>query len=351
VVLWGLLWYAVVQLFPLFFMERWQLIGTANEAWKWPALRRLVAEKPDRPLLLMLGSSRACWAFRAGDLDGMADSDGRPLRVYNFGIPATGPIYQLFYLQDLLAEGIRPRFVLIEVLPPLLCEAQRGALTEEGMTGFEWLTVHRLQQWMPYLRRPERRVRAWIQARIAPWYAFRRQLQFEFKCWTSGKPLPCYEPVDAWGWHFAAPVPFPAAERERRLELAEKGYIPGLSRFRLGKVPTKATHELLDLCRQENIPAALIVMPESSEFRSWYSEEGKAAIQSLIKELSQTYETPVIDANCWLADEDFEDGHHALLHGAQVFTARLRVELPRLLAQSQAGKGVASISGSESKLP
>jgi hypothetical protein len=338
VLLWALLWYVVVQLFPLFLKDRWQYVATANETRKWPALHRLVTEEPDRPLLLMLGSSRACWAFRAGDLDGMPDSDGRPLRVFNFGIPATGPIHQLFYLRDLLAEGIRPRFVLIEVLPPLLCEAQRGALTEEGMTGFEWLTVQRLRQWMPYLRRPERRVHTWIQARIAPWYAFRRQLQFEWQCWAAGKPLPHYDPVDDWGWHIAAPGPCPPAERAQRLETARGGYVPGLSRFRLGNIPTKAFRELLDLCRQENIPAALIVMPESSEFRSWYSEDGKAAIHGLINELSQTYDLPLIDATCWLADEDFEDGHHALLHGAEVFTNRLQAVLPRLLAQSQAVK-------------
>ena len=87
----------------------WHAIGTAFEARKWPKLRQLVAEAPDRPLLLMLGSSRVCWAFRAGTLDGMPDSDGRPLRVYNFGIPSTGPIFELLYLRDLLAEGIRRR--------------------------------------------------------------------------------------------------------------------------------------------------------------------------------------------------------------------------------------------------
>lgn len=337
--LWTLFWYAVVQILPLLFKDRWQAIGTAIEGWKWPALRELVAEKPDRPLLLMLGSSRTCWACRAGDLNGMPDSDGRPLHVYNFGIPTSGPIYELFYLRDMLAEGIRPRFVLIELLTPLLNESQRGALTEETMTGFEWQTIHRLRQWMPYLHRRERRLRAWIQARIAPWYAFRRQLHMELQCWIAGKPFPVYEPVDAWGCHIASPFPLSAAERERRLKSDEQGYSSGLSRFRLGKMPAKATHELLDLCRQENIPFALVVMPETSAFHSWYSEDGKAAIHDLIEELKRTYEVPVIDATYWLADEDFEDGHHTGLHGAQVFTTRLRAELPRLLAQSQAGSG------------
>lgn len=338
VLIWCLLWYALVQLFPLSLKDRWQLIGTANEERKWPALRRLVDEDPDRPLVLMLGSSRACWAFRAGALDGMPDSDGRPLRVYNFGIPATGPIYELFYLRDMLAEGIRPRFVLIEFLPPLLNAAQRGALTEEGMTGFAWLSAQRMRQWMPYLRRPGRRIRTWLEARIAPWYAFRRQLQTELQFFAAGKPLPQHEPVDEWGWHLPSPVPLPASELERRRKLAHEGYSPGLSHFRLGKRPTKALRQILDLCRQEQIPAALVVMPESSAFRSWYCPEGKTAIRGLLDQLSRTYGVEVIDAERWLADDDFEDGHHPLPHGADVFTYRLHQELPRLLAQSKPPK-------------
>jgi hypothetical protein len=338
VLLWVLLWYAVAQLFPILLKDRWQRIGPANECRKWPALRQLVARDPDRPLLLMLGSSRACWAFRAGVLDGMPDSDGRPLHVYNFGIPATGPIYELFYLRDMLAEGIRPRFVLIEFLPPLLCEPQRGALTEEGMTGFEDLSASRLLQWAPYLHRPGKRVRAWLESRIAPWYAFRRGIQLDLKCLLEGEPFPSYPAVDDWGWTLLTPLPWPAEERERRLEVAKGGYAPGLSRFRLGKKPAQALRELLDLCRREQIPAALVVMPESSQFRSWYSDAAKTAIRGLLDELSQTYGVEVIDAQCWLADDDFEDGHHALLHGANVFTYRLHAELPRLLAQSKVVK-------------
>jgi hypothetical protein len=335
ILLWALLWYVVVQLFPLLLKDRWQRIASANEARKWPALHRRLARDPDRPLLLMLGSSRTAWAFRAGVLDGMPDSDGRRLHVYNFGIPTSGPISQRFYLRDLLAQGIRPRFLLIEVLPPLLCQPQRGALTEEGMIGFEDLSLRRLLQWAPYLHRPGKRVHAWLEARIAPWYTYRHALQVELKCLAAGEPLATYPVVDAWGWTILTPLPWPADERDRRLEVTHDSYSPGLGRFCLDAISVQALHELLDLCRRENILAALVVMPESSQFRSWYSEDGKAAIRGLLDELSRSYGVPVIDAQCWLDDDDFEDGHHVLLHGADVFTSRLQTALPRLLAQSQ----------------
>ena len=44
--------------------------------------------------------------------------------------------------------------------------------------------------------------------------------------------------------------------------------------------------------------------------------------------------TRKVDAQRWLDDADFEDGHHLLPHGADVFTERLQKELPRLLARS-----------------
>jgi hypothetical protein len=333
--MWVMIWYLVALLFPVLMKDRWQRIGPANEDRKWPALRNLVRQDTDRPLLLMLGSSRACWAFRAGCLEGMPDCDGKPLHVYNFGIPATGPISEFFYLQEMLAEGIRPRFLLIEVLPPLMCEAKRGALTEEGMMGFESISAARFLEWYPYLNRPGKRGRLWLEARIAPWYTFRRQIQLEARCLLERTPFPTYQPVDASGWTILAPVPFPAEARNEKLDIARGGYSPGLGSFRLGKKPAQALRQTLDLCRREKIPAALVVMPESSEFRSWYSEEAKASIQDFLTELRKTYGVEVIDAQRWLADEDFEDGHHTLLHGADVFTYRLHAELPRLLSQSK----------------
>jgi hypothetical protein len=338
--LWFLAWYAVAQLAPALVKDRWRTIAPANECHRWPALRRKLAEEPNRPLVLMLGSSRACWAFQAGALDGMPGPDGRPLRVFNFGIPATGPIHEWLYLRDMLAEGIRPRLLLVEFLPPLLCAPERGVLSEEGTTGYPWLSVRRFLRLRPYLARPGRRGREWLQARIAPWFAFRQQILGEVQHLAVGTVLPYdYPPVDEWGWRVMLPLPFPASERARLLELAHDGFASGLGHFRMGTGPNKALHDLLDLCCRERIAVALVLMPESSEFRSWYSAEAKAATRGLLDELSREFGAAVIDANRWLADEDFEDGHHVLARGAWVFTSRLSQEIWQLLARPAGASG------------
>jgi hypothetical protein len=338
VVLWGLLWYIVVQAIPTYFKDRWQRMGPAYESQKWPTLEQHVAQNPDRPLLLMLGSSRVCWDFRAGVLNGMPDSDGRPLLVYNFGIPGTGPIYQVICLREMLAKGIRPRFLLVEFLPTLLCEPHRGVLTEEGMLEYETISARRFLQWMPYLQRLKKDAGIWLEARVAPVYTFRYQILAEMGLLATGMPLPKYDLIDEYGWHMAPPLPFLPVERAKRLVAARGGYSPGLTKFHLGKVPYRAFHELLDLCRQEKIPVALVVTPEDSHFRSWYSDEAKTTARRLLDEFQQTYGVAVIDAQCWLDDEHFEDGHHALYEGAKICTARLAAELPRLLAQSKTAK-------------
>ncbi len=337
VMLWVLLWYVAFQMVPTFLKDRWHRIGPYYELNKWPALEQLVAEDPDRPLLVMVGSSRTAWDFQASALDGMPDSDGRPMLVYNFGVPSTGPCFQLFCLRDMLAKGIRPRFLLIEFLPALLCEPRRGVLNEDTMLEVESLSVHRMLQWMPYLKRPKKWVKLWLEARIAPCYIFRDHLVAELKSLATGQPMPRHGPFDNRGWHIALPAIDPLVH-ESALKAARAGYGPGLLNFRLGRTQYRAIHELLDLCRREQIPSALVLMPEDSHFRSWYSEEAKTAICHLLEELKQTYGVECIDAQCWLPDSAFEDGHHALLEGALIFTHRIRAEIPRFLAQSNTVK-------------
>jgi hypothetical protein len=333
VMLWVFFWYAAFQMGATFLKDRWHRIGPYYELQKWPALERLVAEEPDRPLLVMMGSSRTAWAFQASALDGTPDSDGRPMLVYNFGIPSTGPCSQLFYLRDMLAKGIRPRFLLIEFLPPLLCEVGRGVVSEESLLPFESLSLRRMLQWMPYLHRPRKGAHLWVQARLAPCYTLRNHVVAELTSLATGSPMPKHIPIDNRGWHLSLPSIAPLLH-EIRLAEARAGYLPGLANFHLGKAPYRAIHELLDLCRHEKIPSALVLMPEDSCVRSWYSPQAKTTIHNLLDELRQTYGVECIDAQCWLPDYDFEDGHHALLGGALTFTRRIRAELPRLLTQS-----------------
>jgi hypothetical protein len=125
---------------------------------------------------------------------------------------------------------------------------------------------------------------------------------------------------------------FSDAERLRLLGVTWYTFYPTLRRLSVGKGPSRALRDLLDLCRREEIPVVLVLMPESAVFRSWYAPESLAPARGLLAQLRETYGVRVIDASDWLADKDFVDGHHAQGSGADVFTTRLREELGRILS-------------------
>ncbi|HTH46688.1 MAG TPA: hypothetical protein VMB21_04190, partial [Candidatus Limnocylindria bacterium] len=140
---WVAFWYVLSHLALFAWVdEKWQLERTRVEHEKWQQLHDRVAEAPDRPLVLMLGSSRTDWAFQAGRLNGLPGPDGRPLLAYNLGVPTTGPLHEALYLNDLLADGIRPRLLLVEFVFTHLNERRRGLISEEQFTMPQWLSAH-----------------------------------------------------------------------------------------------------------------------------------------------------------------------------------------------------------------
>jgi hypothetical protein len=329
VLLWALGLYAVAQVFVSLAIDRWQPrpFDSIPRA-KYRELVRLARLQPDRPLLLMLGSSRTEGALDAARLSDLPGPDGKPYLAYNFGVPAAGPIHAWAYLRDLFDAGVRPRMLLVEYLPPLLGTPQRGVISEEFWTHAIWLRPRELNRFEPYMKQPLAKWQDWIQGRLGPCHAHRSHLH----TWLAGKVDPAKAeptefPHDPWGW--LIPNEYRPAELARRTALAWAMYFTTLHRLRIGEGPTRALCDLLEHCRREGIPVALVLMPEAKWFRSWYSAEGLADSYALLEELHDTYGAHVIDASEWLPDRDFEDGHHVLRSGADAFTARLREEVVR----------------------
>ena len=200
--LWGLFWYVLAQLALFVWMDdSWKLDRVRVEQQKWKQLHEVLAQATDRPLVLMLGSSRTDWAFEAGRLDGQPGPDGRPLLVYNFGVPTTGPMHEALYLNDLLDEGIRPRLLLVEFVTSHLNQSRRSLLSEEHFTVPLWLSAHQLLFFRPYFSNPRKALIDWVQSRVSPWYAFRWYIHEHVQ--GHDKFLRPYEqesqPMDCWG--------------------------------------------------------------------------------------------------------------------------------------------------------
>lgn len=336
--LWALLFYAVAQV-PLFlFMDRWH--PERVNAWrdKKEQLAYLVGRDPDRPLLLMLGSSRTDDAFQAGRLNGLPTPEGRPLLAYNFGAPAAGPMHELLYLRELLDAGIRPRLLLVEFLPVLLNDPHNGRISEECWTASRWLSLAQYRRLRPYLARTHGLDHEWLESRLAPWYSYRPYIRIWGQQQVNPEgPRLRERPRDAWGYHL--PEPITPAQCRPWWKTARKIHRWSLRHFQLGEGPSRAMRDLLALCRQEQIPVALVLMPESAIFRSWYNPEGLAEVLHLLDELRTTYGVEVIDASRWAPDGEFIDGHHLLACGADRFSARMCEEVQRLLVRTAARPG------------
>ncbi len=335
VLLWAVALYVATQCAMGFITPRWQPSQAINETRKRRRLLELAASEPARPLVLTLGSSRMSWAYRSERTNGQRGPDGRPLLAYNFGVPAAGPIHERQYVEEMLQAGIRPRLLIVEYLPLFLCKPGHNITSEEGMTAAHCMSPAQLLRMAPYFASPNRKVGEWFAARLAPCYAYRADIHEELREFITGLPGETSPPVDEWGWRILHKYPVHADLKALYSACSYGMYGPSLAHFRLGTGPVRALFDLLALCRRERLPVALVVMPESSKFRGLYSPAADTAAANVLAEAQDRFAVPVINARLWLADEDFEDGHHVVLAGAERFTARLNEHVQRLLSQER----------------
>jgi hypothetical protein len=307
---------------PLCFYNLW---------WqKWRGLEQLVAAAPDRPLLVVLGSSRAEAGLETGLLNTLPGPGGKPYLAYNFAVSGTGPLGELLSLHQMLDSGIRPRLVVAEFVPPLLNEWRKGYVSEEYWISAGRLSLSQMLTMEPYFARPDHVRRDWLESRLAPCYVLRPYLQQWGETALSPPPAAPQPVWDVWG-HHALEDKSPDARASLREETYRQ-YGKSLGTYRLGRGPAQAMRDLAARCRQEGIPLVLVVMPESRWYHRLYSREGQAALDDLLAELRDDYHIPAIDGTGWSPSADFQDGHHLVARAAHSFTLRVHGELQRILA-------------------
>jgi hypothetical protein len=305
--------------------------------FKIERLRRHFAatEGTPRQTVVMFGTSRTAMGLMPGPLEEqLGRALGRPVAVFNFGIPGAGLIAQRINLKRMLDEGIKPDLVLIEILPPLLAgQVPPVEKTRLPPTRLEWSEL-------PLLVRfgfPRAEVRRdWWATWAIPWYRHRFTLLSHYlPAWLPSKIRQDWcRAVDNTGWFSALVRPETPAAYRKVVEIAREQYVDYLTEFRLGGPSCEALRETLEVCRREGIATALVLMPEGSEFRGWYSQDARRQIRSFLGGLCREFDAPLIDAERWIADEDFSDSHHLLHHGATSFTRRLgRATVPLLERQ------------------
>lgn len=323
--LWGLLFFAAMQAGYLLLVQFWRPeLRDPEYGYKRTCLLDSVRAEPDRPLVLVLGSSRSEMGFRPDVLNSCRTPSGQTPLVFNFGLAGSGPVQELLCLERVLADGIRPSCVLIEILPPLLQEtSEADRLPVPRLT---WSDLARIRD---YSFAPGQLYSGWLQAALAPAYEHRFNLLGRYvPSWLAWEVRQDHlRNLDRTGWLTYPRECVSDAYRRHEIERAAREYVPRLQHFAIADRPDRALRDLLALCRREGITAALFIMPEGSEFRSWYSPAVNAAIGTYLARLSREAGVPLIDARTWIEDDlSFVDSHHLFPRGAAAFTRRFERE-------------------------
>jgi hypothetical protein len=317
--LWCLVGFAVLQAGLWLVIDRWRPdLRDPEFGTKQVLLREKMKQKPGHPLALVLGSSRVANGLCPDLLPSCTTPDGEAV-VFNYGITGAGPLGQLLTLRRLLADGIRPRWVVIEVLPALL----PLPYTTEKLVAIERQSWADLRTLWAYCAQPHRHAFAWLKSRVDPWYTYRFCMLSQYlSCWVPDRnQVRIWNVFDPGGWLRNPHRTTPEARKKYLLDAWVEHAAP-LHNFRIAEAPDRALRELLTLCRQEKLSTALLLTPESHGFQSLYAPGAHARLAAYLQDLSRTFEVPVIDARSWVADALFSDGHHLLPEGARCFTRR-----------------------------
>src|SRR5438034_964854 len=142
---WGLACFALLQLALAIDMDRWQPeLRDPEFGYKLMRLKERLAEEPGRPLMVVIGSSRAGLGICPEVFSNYRIKDA-PI-VFNLAMTGAGPVTELMCLRRLLASGIHPSSIILEVLPPILHQ-------DRAWSEWVWLDINRLgSQDLPIIR-------------------------------------------------------------------------------------------------------------------------------------------------------------------------------------------------------
>lgn len=159
-------------------MDSWN-VALRDPLWgrKLAVMRERIAAEPGRPLVAVLGSSRTALGVKMGSSPEMELRDAQSPIVFNLGVMGAGPVSQLMYLRRLLAEGIKPDRVLLEIHPLLLHEGRGwGELDVLDVNRLAWSDLSTLER---YVYDPASLRWRWFRSRLAPCISHRVLFQME----------------------------------------------------------------------------------------------------------------------------------------------------------------------------
>src|SRR5262249_28045712 len=149
-----------------------------------------------------------------------------PAIAFNFGMTGAGPLVETIVLTRLLAQGVRPNFVLIEALPAMFDSELSGVEVTRISTNRTWFQDFPLL--VSHGREANELALRWWQEALIPCYSGRfammNQLAIEFL--PAERRLDWVFSLDETGWALVSRTSVPRELHERALEQEQNCYQP-----------------------------------------------------------------------------------------------------------------------------
>lgn len=311
--------------FALFSLALSAAVETVKPEWRDPEYGHRLSrvyqwqgESRDRPLVVVLGSSRAQMGVSPVAM-GFPDEPGQPL-VLNFGYRGGGSLGSWLQGQRLLDDGVQPRAILF-VLATI--ESKTNTLTVDQLPGWKSrYTAADLRHLSGFIDDLDRGWHQLAVARVNPWIVRREVL--------AAHALPDWQPpivryqqegwrrMDRYGY-----TPFPEellTDSLRQVEVARHlGDATEINTRPVSGLVSCALGEMAKRCRAEGIALAVAWAPESPAYRGVYTPAGWAYNDAYSREL-RAQGVRVFPAPEHLEDSDFADGVHLLPAGAAKYS-------------------------------
>ncbi|VTR97714.1 Uncharacterized protein OS=Singulisphaera acidiphila (strain ATCC BAA-1392 / DSM 18658 / VKM B-2454 / MOB10) GN=Sinac_5817 PE=4 SV=1 [Gemmata massiliana] len=288
-------------------------------AYRLKHVQKWQAERPERPLVLVLGSSRAQMGVSPAAMN-FPDEPGAPV-VYNFGYRAAPPLVSWLTLARALDDGVKPRAVLLFVGQ---AETVTGGPAEvqawprrDGLSGAD------LRRLAPYEAGGTELRRALRTARINPWSvrwdAIVGEVAPDMRAGSVKFESRSWEEMDSFGF-----VRFPVEHlwETKREILRENARAQArvTNRKDISDVSDRAIRDLVARCRMEGITVAVVWAPESPWLRGLYCPCAHGRVEYYTQTLVDEVGVTVFPAPTHFAEEDFVDGYHLTPDGAAKYS-------------------------------
>ncbi len=300
-------------------------LETVRPDWRDPdfghrlhRLQHRLQHAPDRPLVLMLGTSRTQYGVCPSAM-GFPDEAGHPL-IFNFGQSAAPPLKVMLTLHRVLEAGITPSAVVIEVLPVWL--ASHGPAVEQLGRRIVNFSARDVAHLAADAEKPGELWQGWATARAAPWYSSRLILMSHWQ----PRWVPWVSRVDSYWTSMQEDgfIPFPYEDppesvRATATTHAQRELAAALPGFSFGDVSVRALEQLVTQCRNRGIRVAFQVPPVSSGLRNWFGPGVWASGDEQFQKLALQLGVEVFPAR-ELPESDFVDGHHMVPRAAKSYS-------------------------------